>query len=57
MYITNHYLYFIIAAGVLIISAIGFVVDEKKQSLSDAKEARVEDKDDKKDKKEKTHKK
>lgn len=38
MYITNHYLYFVIAAGVLIISAVGFVVDEKKQGIDKAKD-------------------
>ena len=39
MYITNHYLYFVIAAGVLIISTVGFVVEEKKQILNNAKNA------------------
>jgi len=38
LYITSHYIYFVIAAGVLIISAIGFVIDEKKQGLAKAKE-------------------
>lgn len=38
LYITSHYIYFVIAAAVLIISAIGFVIDEKKQGLAKAKE-------------------
>ena len=43
MYITNHYLYFVIAAGVLIISTVGFVVEEKKQSLNKAKDVPMTD--------------
>lgn len=38
MYITNHYLYFVIAAIILIIATVGFVVEEKKQSLDNSKD-------------------
>ena len=38
LYITDHYYIFAIAAGVLVISAIGFIVDEKKQELNKAKD-------------------
>lgn len=38
MYITNHYIIFIIAAVVLIISAVGFIVDEKKQEIGKSKD-------------------
>ena len=43
MYITSHYIFFVIAAGVLIISTIGYVVGEKKQELSRSKDVPVDD--------------
>ena len=43
MYITSHYIYFVIAAGVLIISTIGYVVGEKNQELRRAKDIPVDD--------------
>ena len=43
MYITNHYLYFVIAAVVLIIATVGFVVEEKKQSLDNSKDVPMTD--------------
>lgn len=45
MYITNHYLYFVIAAVVLIIATVGFVVEEKKQSLDNSKDVPMTDKE------------
>lgn len=44
MYITNHYLIFVIIAVALIISAVGFVVDNKKQELNSAKDVNNETK-------------
>ena len=44
MYITNHYLIFVIIAVALIISAVGFVVDNKKQELNNAKDVEDETK-------------
>lgn len=44
MYITNHYLIFVIIAVALIISAVGFVVDNKKQELNSAKDVNDETK-------------
>ena len=44
MYITNHYLIFVIIADALIISAVGFVVDNKKQELNSAKDVNDETK-------------
>ena len=43
MYITNHYIIFVIAAVVLIISAVGFIVDEKKQELNRSKDVPTDD--------------
>lgn len=43
MYITDHYMVFVIAAVVLIISAVGFVVEDKKQKLGNAKDVPMTD--------------
>lgn len=57
MYITNHYIYFIIAAVVLIISAVGFVVEEKQIGLNKAKDVPTEDEKEKEVKEKKEGKK
>jgi short subunit fatty acids transporter len=43
MYITNHYMVFVIAAIALIIAAIGYVVDENKQELDRSKDVPMDD--------------
>lgn len=43
MYITNHYMIFVIAAIALIIAAVGYVVDENKQELDRSKDVPMDD--------------
>lgn len=43
MYITNHYMVFVITAIALIIAAIGYVVDENKQELDRSKDVPMDD--------------
>lgn len=57
MYITNHYIYFIIAAGALIIAAVGYVVDTKQDEMSKAKDVPTDDKENANEKAQKEKKK
>ena len=43
MYITNHYMVFVITAIALIIAAVGYVVDENKQELDRSKDVPMDD--------------
>lgn len=43
VYITNHYIYFLIAAVFLIISTMGYVIEDKKTKMEAAKEAKQEE--------------
>lgn len=44
LFITNNYVYFLLAALFLIISTVGYVVEEKKEKLDKAKEVPTEEK-------------